>query len=131
MEQPVSDKTIGQVVPLLNTLTNAEIKDPKPSCRAPRRADALPASREKGAIERAEALGTVKPCPAMNRKTVMIRPYRPNQPFVTPRIRKVPINNCQSKAASTSCSLVNHFNISLFNWLDPIIDAAMQAKIQP
>ena len=53
--------SIGTCVLLCNMLTNPEDKAPKPICRNPNNADALPADALNGASAIADALGNIKP----------------------------------------------------------------------
>lgn len=57
---------IGQTTSAANILIDAEAKAPKPICKAPINADALPAFFVNGAKESAEALGLIKPKHAKN-----------------------------------------------------------------
>lgn len=53
--------TMGMAVPLLNALTEMDDKAPIVICMPPINAEALPAFFSKGAIDRAEVLGKIKP----------------------------------------------------------------------
>ena len=66
----------AKAVPAINvTMADAprtpmpvEMSEPMPACRDPSKAEALPASREKGASPRAAALGAVSPMESKKRK---------------------------------------------------------------
>ena len=71
---------------LLNRLSTTVAKAPQPICKAPINAEALPAFLEKGAIERAEEFGKLKP---KQHKKINIQPivsYKPSQPCHVPSI---------------------------------------------
>src|SRR5258708_38419772 len=73
---------IGGAVPLLKAPMPTEANAPIPICIAPRRAEALPAFLEKGARDRAAALGLVKPRQAKKtkiKKMIWGSPYQPTR----------------------------------------------------
>jgi hypothetical protein len=59
IEETAMMAIIGVELPLLNRLTPTEANAPTPICKAPSKADALPAFFAKGARQRAAAFGFV------------------------------------------------------------------------
>jgi len=58
---------IGQTTSAANKLITADARAPKPICRAPIRAEALPAFFVNGARDKADAFGLMKPKQAKNK----------------------------------------------------------------
>jgi len=77
---PVMMDTIGTGDLISNILTPKEAIAPSPICTAPISAEALPAFLLKGASDRAEVLGLVKPRQHRNRKSNTTVAASPNQP---------------------------------------------------
>lgn len=59
-KEPIT-AVMGRSVPSLKTPTSAAVRAPIPICKAPIKADALPASLENGTNDKADELGKLKP----------------------------------------------------------------------
>src|SRR5688500_15132644 len=105
--QNVMMPDMGNAVLLCKKLTMADATAPIPSCNAPSRAEAVPASDENGARESAEALGMISPCPERKRKTINVIPHLSYHPFITPANKIDPVSTCQMSAVKIIFSLSN------------------------
>lgn len=72
---------IGTTECSLNKLTITEARAPNPICKAPIKADALPAFLVNGASDKAAAFGLIKPKQARNKAIKPIVEYKFNQLF--------------------------------------------------
>src|SRR5690606_17285421 len=75
--QNVIVPTIGSAVPVWKKLTAADTSPPIAILKLPISAAALPAYLEKGAKDKAVALGLDNPCPVKNTNNRTIKPYCP------------------------------------------------------
>ncbi len=122
---------IGLEVPLLKAPMPTAASAPTPIWRAPRRAEALPAFLEKGARERAAALGLVKPRQARKRKIKKIVWGRPYQPARLPARKMTATMTWAESATQIIFSLLYFLRSRLLNWLRPMKAIDRKAKIQP
>ena len=72
---------IGTTECSLNKLTITDAKAPKPICKAPIKADALPAFLVNGAKDKAAAFGLINPRQERNSAIKLMVKYRFNQSF--------------------------------------------------
>src|SRR6202012_3745164 len=90
--------TLGVEVPLLKALTPTEANAPIPICKAPSKAEALPAFLLKGASARAAAFGLVKPRQVKKRNRKKMVYPRPYQPAILPARKITETTTCPINA---------------------------------
>src|ERR1700743_523349 len=112
-------------------LTAIDATEPTPICMAPSMEAALPALPEKGASDKAPALGLTKPTQIRKRKIKNMICDNPYQPAALPARKMMDTEACARMAARVICPLVYFFNSREFTWLNPIKPIERKAKIHP
>ena len=130
-EVPAIMAIMGVAVALLKAPMPMEAMAPMPIWRAPRRAEAVPAFLEKGARERAAALGLVKPRQPRKRKMKKMVWGSPYQPAILPTRKTAATRTWPESATQMICWLLYLFSRRLLNWLRPMKATERKAKIQP
>jgi hypothetical protein len=128
---PVMIATIGTADLTSNILTPKEANAPNPICTAPINAEALPAFLLKGARDKAEVFGLVKPRQHRNKKSKIMVSTSPNQWLMLPNRKNSTMTSCELNAARINCSLLYFLSIRVLTWLEPINPTDNKAKIQP
>ena len=112
-------------------LTAKDAKAPKPICKAPINAEALPAFLEKGAKESAAAFGLINPRQLKNKAIKAMVLYRLSRLFSAASKNNKLTTPCAINAQLTILLLVCHLKISRLTWLEPINAADNSANIHP
>jgi len=129
--QPAITPVIGNAECGFNKPTAAEANAPTPICVPPIKAEALPACLVKGAIDKAEEFGKLKPWQLKYTNINAIVPYKCSQPMAVPAKSKMPAMVCIVNVDFTICWLLYFFSTQLFSWLLVIKPAAINANMPP
>ena len=104
----------GMIFCALKEPTAIEASAPIPSCIKPSKAEAVPAFRANGAIDKAAVLGLATPTQHNCRNNITIIPGKPSQLLTEPIKKIVAKINWQINVTGTICSPLNFLISKLF-----------------